>query len=82
MCQLILQLLIKRGIVSGIIRPNEDAVSSMLSGSIGYTSKLTEYVVEHSRQSDAVHAQLSDPATDIFTGLPFRENNGSMSDAE
>ena len=68
--------------VSGIIRPNEDAVSSMLSGSIGYTSKLTEYVVEHSRQSDAVNAQLSDPATDIFTGLPFRENNGSMTDAE
>ena len=35
--------------VSGIIRPSEDAVSTMLSGSIGYTSELTEYVIEQSK---------------------------------
>ena len=68
--------------VSGIIRPNEDSVSTMLSGSIGYTSKLTEYVIEHSKESAAVSAQLSDPSTDIFTGLPFKENAGSMADTE
>lgn len=68
--------------VSGIIRPKEDSVSTMLSGSIGYTSKLTEYVIEHSRQSDAVKAQLADPSTDIFTGLPFQENTGSMTDSQ
>ena len=68
--------------VSGIIRPNEDAVSTMLSGSIGYTNKLTEYVIEHSKESAAVNAQLNDSSTDIFTGLPFRENTGSMTDAE
>ena len=64
--------------VSGIIRPNEDAVSSMLSGSIGYTSELTEYVIENSKDSAAVNAQLADPSTDIFTGLPFHENTGSL----
>ena len=68
--------------VSGIIRPNEDAVSTMLSGSIGYTSKLTEYVIEHSKDSDAIKAQQASPTTDIFTGLPFNENTGSLSDAE
>ena len=68
--------------VSGIIRPNEDAVSTMLSGSIGYTSKLTEYVIEHSKDSDAIKAQQTSPTTDIFTGLPFNENTGSLSDAE
>ena len=68
--------------VSGIIRPREDSLSTMLSGSIGYTSRLTEYVVEHSKGSDAVGAQLGDPSTDIFTGLPFRENSGNMTDTE
>ena len=68
--------------VSGIIRPKEDAVSTMLSGSIGYTSKLTEYVIEHSKESDAIRAQQETPSTDIFTGLPFNENTGSLSDAE
>ena len=57
--------------VSGIIRPSEDAVSAMLSGSIGYTGKLTEYVVEKMYESDALKAQMSDADTDIFTGLPF-----------
>ena len=32
--------------VSGIIRPNEQASSHMLSGSIGYTSALTEYMAQ------------------------------------
>ena len=64
--------------VSGIIRPNEDTISTMLSGSIGYTSKLTEYVIEQSKDSAAVNAQLDDPSTDIFTGLPFKESTGNM----
>lgn len=68
--------------VSGIIRPNEDAVSTMLSGSIAYTHKLTEYVIEHTGESDAVIAQLENSSEDIFTGLPFKESTGSLTDAE
>lgn len=68
--------------VSGIIRPNEDAVSTMLTGSIGYTNKLTEYVIENSKNSEAIKAQLESEDTDIFTGLPFKENTGNMSDSE
>lgn len=68
--------------VSGIIRPNEDAEATMLSGSIGYTSALTEYVIEHSKGSEAIQAQLADGTTDIFTGLPFQENTGDLTDEE
>ncbi len=68
--------------VTGIIRPNEDATASMLTGSIGYTSLLTEYVIQHAQDSDAVVAQMADPQVDIFTGLPFQENTGSLSDQE
>ena len=68
--------------VSGIIRPSEDSLSAMLSGSIGYTSKLTEYVVEQTKNSPVLAAQLADPSTDIFTGLPFRESSSKMTAAE
>ncbi len=68
--------------VSGIIRPSEEATSAMLTGAIGYTHALTEHIMEKSRDSAAVQAQLEDPETDIFTGLPFRENTGNLSDAE
>lgn len=32
--------------VCGIIRPNDDAVSTSISSGIGYTAKLTEYIIE------------------------------------
>ena len=54
----------------------------MLTGTIGYTSKLTEYVIETAADSPAVQAQLDDSSRDIFTGLPFRENTGNLTDTE
>ena len=68
--------------VSGIIRPSENASSTMLTGSIGYTSKLTEYVIEHAKESTVVQKQLEDPATDVFTGLPFKDTDGKLDDAK
>ena len=67
--------------VSGIIRPNEDAVSTMLTGSIGYTSALTRHIINESRESVAADAQKAEATIDIFTGLPFEENTGDLSDA-
>ena len=68
--------------VSGIIRPNEEATTAMLSGAIAYTHELTEYVINEAKDSEAIEAQLDDEMTDIFTGLPFQENKGDMTDAE
>lgn len=68
--------------VAGIIRPNEDATATMLSGSIGYTKALTEYVIGHAKDSEAVQTQLENPSVDIFTNLPFAENTGKLSDSE
>jgi putative ABC transport system permease protein len=68
--------------VSGIIRPKKDAISTMLSGTIGYTSELTEYIIENSKNSAAIQAQLEDASTDIFTGLPFQENTGNLTDEQ
>ena len=68
--------------VCGIIRPDKDALASMLTGSIGYTDKLTKYVIEHSNATDAVKTQLSDKAKDIFTGLPFKAEDTELTSGE
>ena len=68
--------------VTGIIRPNENSNSAMLTGAIGYTRALTEYVITQSQKSDAIHAQREDPSLDVITGLPFRENTGNLNDAQ
>lgn len=57
--------------VCGIIRPNDDAVSTSISSGIGYTAKLTEYIIEEVRNSEIAKAQLADTSVDVFTGVPF-----------
>lgn len=68
--------------VVGIIRPNENAETTMLSGSICYTHGLTEYIIEQAAQSDVVQAQLANPMVDVLTGLPFKSNTGALSDEQ
>ena len=68
--------------VSGIIRPNENASAHMLSGSIGYTSALTEHLAQASQDSAAIQAQMDSSNRDIFTGLPFQESTGNLTDEE
>ena len=57
--------------VCGIIRPTDDAVSTSLSSGIGYTAKLTEYIIEQVKNSEIAKAQLADTSVDVFTGVPF-----------
>ncbi len=68
--------------VSGIIRPSETATSTMLSGSIGYTKALTELIIEKTGDSAAIQSQKQESHTDIFTGLPFKETTGKLTDGE
>ncbi len=59
--------------ISGIIRPNEDAMStSMGSGSIGYTRALTEYIVDTAKDNEIVKKQMENTTTNILTGMPFK----------
>lgn len=57
--------------IVGVIRQNEDAVSGMLSGAIGYTHSLVEYIMSQAETKDLVKQQLADPEHDVFNGLPF-----------
>ncbi|MBO5374200.1 MAG: ABC transporter ATP-binding protein/permease [Clostridia bacterium] len=68
--------------VSGIIRLKDEVDSGMLASGIGYTHKLTEYVIEQSVSSEVVQAQLASPTIDVLTGLPFKSTNEGMTNAE
>ncbi len=68
--------------VTGIVKPSEKAVSSNDGGGIGYTSKLVEYIIKNAAESEVVKAQKENENTDIFTNLPFRPAEKSMTDAQ
>ena len=68
--------------VTGIIRPTEDATATMLTGNIGYTKMLTEYLIEKAEGTDVIAAQLANPSKDVLTGLPFDATTGTLTDAE
>lgn len=68
--------------IVGVVRQNEDAVSGMMTGAIGYTNALTKYVVEQTAEKELVKQQLADPEHDIFTGLPFKETNRALTAEE
>ncbi|MBO4326342.1 MAG: ABC transporter ATP-binding protein/permease [Clostridia bacterium] len=68
--------------ICGIVKAKKDAISPMLrGGTLGYTYKLTEYIIEKTASSAAARAQKSDTGTDIFTGLPFKSNVNLLDDA-
>ena len=59
--------------IVGILRPNPDATSTSISGSLAYTTALTEYVIDQSAESEIVREQLlpENENYDVLTGLPF-----------
>lgn len=67
--------------VSGIIRLKESATSGYMSGAIGYTSKLTEYVIEKASESVVANIQLDNKNFDVITGLPFKSTAEQFDDA-
>jgi putative ABC transport system permease protein len=57
--------------IVGILRVNEDATSDLLSPGIGYTTDLTDHVLDLSLSSDIVAAQQSSPDINVLTNQPF-----------
>ena len=68
--------------IVGIIRPNEDAVAASVTGAVGYTYALTEYLAEKISESEIVKAQNAAPEKDVFSGLPFKTDDYKEPTAE
>ncbi|MDE6657294.1 MAG: hypothetical protein K2J88_01780, partial [Oscillospiraceae bacterium] len=57
--------------ITGIIRPKEDLDNTLIYQPIGYTSALTEYLMNYTEKSAVVKAQEQNPDINILTGLHF-----------
>ena len=57
--------------ISGIIRPKEGATATSVSGAIGYTKALTDYILEQNKESVVIAQQKETPNVNVLTGLSF-----------
>ena len=75
--EILLKKAVENGVdlqVVGIVRPNDDAAAASINGAVGYTHELVEYIINEAKNSKIVKAQMADPDTDIFTGVPFESD--------
>ncbi len=63
--------------VVGIVRPKPDAVATSITGTVGYTKELTEYIIEETAKQEIVKAQKADMETDVLTGKPFADSDAA-----
>ena len=70
--------MVKNGIpvkIAGIIQPKKDANNANISTCIAYTSKLTDYIIERTNNTDIVKKQEANPDINVLTGLKFEASN-------
>ena len=57
--------------VVGVIRPKADAANATLRAPLAYTSKLTDYVIEHTNDSAVIRVQEETPEINVLNGVGF-----------
>lgn len=57
--------------IVGIIKPGEEAVKQNSNAAIGYTSRLTEKIINIINDSKIVKQQKDNPEINVLTGKPF-----------
>ena len=66
--------------VVGIIKQNEQSVATGMSGGIGYTKDLKEYVINKTNEAEIVKEQKNNPDINVFTGLAFPDEDSKTFD--
>lgn len=64
----------KKGIdvkIVGIIRPKDGAAATSVSGAIGYTKALTDYVLDKNSKTEVINQQKETSTINVLTGLTF-----------
>ena len=57
--------------IVGIIKPNADSDVQLINTPIGYTSALTNYLIDHTNNSEIVKEQLANKDINVINGLSF-----------
>lgn len=63
--------------ITGIIRPSADSdnETTTIETAVGYTTQLTDYIINHTNESDIVTAQENSPTVNVLTGVNFSAND-------
>jgi len=61
--------------VVGIARPKQGVLSAMYRGGIGYSSKLTQKLIELNNKTQVVEAQINNTTTNVITGEAFTQTD-------
>ncbi len=58
--------------VVGVVRPKKGAAASSITGVIGYTHELTEYIINKAKDSQVIAAQIDSPKKNIITNASIK----------
>ena len=70
--------------IAGIVRPQKGVAATSISGAIGYTKALTDYILAENAKCDVINQQKATPEYNVLTGLKFertvytKENIGEL----
>ncbi len=59
--------------VVGIVQETEDSSVNSLATAVGYTTLLTDYLIDRSNNSSIIKDQEKNPELNVLTGQPFEE---------
>ncbi len=70
--------------ISGIVRAKEDAANATITTPIGYTSKLTDYIIKHTNDSTIIKAQEKNPKKNVLNNMNFeaKDDKAKIKDAK
>ena len=69
------QLVTEKGIdikISGIVRPKDGAAATSISGAVGYTKGLTDYILARNSRSEVINQQKETPEVNVLSGETFK----------
>ena len=61
--------------IAGIIRPKDGAAATSISGAVGYTKELTDYILAENETSKVINQQKETPEVNVLTGLAFERTH-------
>ena len=69
--------------IVGVIVPVSDDAAALVSGTIGYTRALTDYIIDETDGSEVVKAQKRNQEVNVLTGLAFdpEDDDARIADA-
>ena len=68
--------------ITGVIRPKEDSDNRIINTAIGYTQKLTDYLISYADNSEIVKAQKENPGVNVITGMSFAPDSDKQKIAD